>query len=63
MRNEPKTKINITIYFMNGDELECNGVWSYTLNQVALQLVYENFHVDYPICNIKEISYQYGNLK
>jgi hypothetical protein len=58
---EPKVKLMITIRFMNGDELECPGVWDSTENQVSLELVYEKFHTHYPMCNIKSITYQYGD--
>ena len=61
--DEPKIKTNITVYYMNGDVTDFPKVWEYTENQVALQLVYENFHTDIPMCNIKSIQFQCEDLE
>ena len=55
---EPRVKQNITIHFMNGDYMECPGVWSSSENQDSLELVYKTFHTHYPMCNIKSIIYR-----
>ena len=61
-RKEQNDKLMITIRFMNGDTLECPGVYDASENSVSLELVYEKRHVHYPMCNIKEIVYQYEDM-
>lgn len=57
---EPVT-LTVTIQFMNGDSMKCPGVRDYSLNQVALQLIYEHHTTRLPVCNIKAFTMNYSD--
>ena len=53
---KPKVLRIIEIMFSNGDSITHPHVYDSSLNNLALSIFYEHYHLDIPLCNILEIK-------